>query len=124
MFDALRALRSLVITKTSTSSSSCTFRIIIKQTLRAAYLKRHLKFKSILLYLIIKIVHFYLQRSGTFVLVILLHFLFCFTTVLDDDDVALIDLMSKAEIGRENVEKGSYHAETYDQNGKHASISI
>ena len=38
-------------------------------------------------------------------------------SVLDDDDVALIDLVSKADLGRENVEKGSYYAETYDKNG-------
>jgi len=37
-------------------------------------------------------------------------------TVLDDDDVALIDLVSKADLGRENAEKGSYYAETYDKN--------
>ena len=39
-------------------------------------------------------------------------------SVLDDDDVALIDLVSKADIGRENAEKSSYYAETYDKNGK------
>ena len=38
-------------------------------------------------------------------------------SVLDDDDVALIDLVSKADLGRENAEKGSYYAETYDKNG-------
>ena len=38
-------------------------------------------------------------------------------SVLDDDDVALIDLVSKADLGRQNAEKGSYYAETYDKNG-------
>ena len=51
-----------------------------------------------------------------------LAFFLCLRSVLDDDDVALIDLMSQADLSKKA--KSKYHAETYAVPGNAKFISI